>query len=70
MILKRNVLGSDLQQLYSHGQGAATYIININSTSCSHLTARAGLRPVFILSKDVKIVGGEGTKEIPFELGL
>ena len=29
-----------------------------------------GLRPVFILSHNVKIIGGEGTEEVPFEIGL
>ena len=29
-----------------------------------------GLRPVFILSPNVKIIGGEGTEEVPFEIGL
>ena len=30
----------------------------------------SGLRPVFILADGVKIVGGEGTEEVPYELGL
>ena len=30
----------------------------------------AGLRPVFILASGVKITGGEGTEDNPFELGL
>ncbi len=29
-----------------------------------------GLRPVFILSPNVKIIDGEGTEEVPFEIGL
>ena len=29
-----------------------------------------GLRPVFILSPNVKIIDGEGTEEAPFEIGL
>ena len=29
-----------------------------------------GLRPIFILSPSVKIIGGEGTEEVPFEIGL
>ena len=29
-----------------------------------------GLRPVFILSPNVKILSGEGTEEVPFEIGL
>ncbi len=29
-----------------------------------------GFRPVFILSPNVKITGGQGTEEIPFEIGL
>ena len=31
---------------------------------------KGGFRPVFILSPKVKIIGGEGTEEIPFEIGL
>jgi hypothetical protein len=31
---------------------------------------KRGLRPVFILSPNVKIISGEGTEEIPFEIGL
>ncbi len=30
----------------------------------------AGFRPVFKLSPNVKIIGGQGTEEIPFEIGL
>ena len=29
-----------------------------------------GIRPVFTLSSEVKIIDGEGTEEIPFEIGL
>jgi len=29
-----------------------------------------GFRPVFILSPNVKIIDGEGTEEVPFEIGL
>ena len=29
-----------------------------------------GLRPVFKLSPDVKIIGGEGTEEVPYEIGI
>ena len=29
-----------------------------------------GFRPVFIIADNVKIIGGEGTEEVPFELGL
>ena len=29
-----------------------------------------GLRPIFLLSPNVKIIGGEGTEEVPFEIGL
>ena len=32
--------------------------------------AKYGLRPVFTLTSDVKIIGGEGTEEQPFEIGL
>ena len=30
----------------------------------------SGLRPVFVLADGVKIVGGKGTEEVPYELGL
>ena len=33
-------------------------------------TCSMGLRPVFLLSQDVKIIGGEGTEAVPFEIGL
>ena len=29
-----------------------------------------GFRPIFILSPYVKIIGGEGTEDVPFEIGL
>ena len=32
--------------------------------------ANLGIRPIFMLSDDVKIIGGEGTAEVPFEIGL
>ena len=32
--------------------------------------ANFGLRPVFKLSPNVKIISGEGTEEVPFEIGL
>ena len=33
-------------------------------------SSNVGFRPILILSPDVKIIGGEGTEEVPFELGL
>ena len=32
--------------------------------------ATEGFRPVFVLALSVKIIGGEGTEEVPYEIGL
>ena len=47
---------------------ALWYIIS-NNEGANHQPG-LGLRPVFILSPEVKIIGGEGTAEVPFEIGL
>ena len=36
----------------------------------SYTNYNQGLRPVFTLSPNVKIIDGEGTEEVPFEIGL
>lgn len=45
---------------------------SINETGVCNASSgpNLGLRPVFILSPNVKIIGGEGTEEVPFEIGL
>lgn len=45
------------------------YVESYNSIGLPAEMGR-GLRPVFTLSPNVKIISGEGTEEDPFEIGL
>ena len=50
-----------------------TPLFQVNSDSNSTSTdagLERGFRPIFILSSTVKIIDGEGTEEVPFEIGL
>lgn len=44
--------------------------IRANDTVASYGGNNIGLRPVFILKSEVKITGGNGTKESPYTLGI
>ena len=44
--------------------------VNDDGTANAPRFGEGGVRPVFILSPNVKIIGGEGTEEVPYEIGL
>ncbi len=44
------------------------YVIDSGYTRLTD--SESGIRPIFILSSNVKIIDGEGTEEVPFEIGL
>ena len=46
------------------------WVLNIMSSKITSYPNSKGFRPVFCLSKDAKIIGGEGTKDLPYELGI
>lgn len=46
------------------------WTIDENGVCNTESGATAGLRPVFILSPNVKILSGQGTEDNPFEIGL
>ena len=46
------------------------WIINEDGVCTSPGGCNVGFRPVFKLSPEVKIIGGEGTEEVPYEIGI
>lgn len=46
------------------------YISSKGTAKASNSILEYGLRPVLILSSNVRIIGGEGTEAVPFEIGL
>ena len=46
------------------------WIINEDGIGTSPGGSNVGFRPVFKLSPEVKIIGGEGTEEVPYEIGI
>lgn len=57
----------------SVGKGVNEIMWSISSkgtAKASNIILEYGLRPVLILSSNVRIIGGEGTEAVPFEIGL
>ena len=54
----------------SYGIGAIILILIKKDGSTPEYNPNHGLRPVFYLNSNAKIIGGEGTLDDPFELGI
>ena len=61
-----------IYMVQSNGSWGAIGRLNVpnNGTMNAYDPGSNGLRPVFVLASNVKVIGGEGTEENPFELGL
>ena len=54
-----------------NGQYETVAMLHVNTDGTMEGNGfNVGFRPIFILENNVKIIGGEGTEEIPFEIGL
>ena len=54
------------ESLYS----GCLWIANDDDTTSTSGAKPLGMRVVLKIAPDVRITGGEGTKEVPFEIGL
>ncbi len=55
----------------SNNQNARWGFLRVDTNGVIESSGSAyGFRPVFILADGVKVIGGEGTEEVPYELGL
>lgn len=52
---------------YYEKAGYDNYVSNLNNEASKYT---CGLRPVFHLKSGTKVVGGDGTEDNPYELGV